>query len=116
MGSQLLVVILISTLFASQTASARTWLIEPDGTGEVPTIQAGIALAVDGDTVLIAAGTYSEPPSQTPSSHFNKQPLHQGGFCVRGQCFFDFAYRSLFFLFNIAIRAQRAPEHDGSVE
>ena len=35
-------------------ASARTWYILPDGTGDAPTIQAGIDSAAIADTVLVA--------------------------------------------------------------
>lgn len=38
----------------------RTWRIEPDGSGDAPTIQAGIDSSYDTDTVLVAAGTYYE--------------------------------------------------------
>ena len=38
---------------------ARTWYIKPDGTGDAATIQSGVTAATNGDTVLLAPGTFS---------------------------------------------------------
>lgn len=46
---------------------ARTWLILPDGTGDAPTIQAGIDSSVIGDSVVLGCGTYYEANLQMKS-------------------------------------------------
>ena len=39
---------------------SRTWHILPDGSGDAPTIRAGVDSAAVGDTLEIACGTYYE--------------------------------------------------------
>ena len=51
------IIILISTL---DDAVARTWQIKENGTGDAPTVQAGIDSAAAGDSVLVGPGTYFE--------------------------------------------------------
>jgi hypothetical protein len=52
-----LVLVMLSGPYVSY---ARTWHISPDGSGDAPTIKAGIDSAAAGDTVLVACGTYYE--------------------------------------------------------
>ncbi len=47
-------------LVISHPAFSRTWYIKPDGTGDAPTIQAGVDSALAGDTVLVAPGVYAD--------------------------------------------------------
>jgi hypothetical protein len=47
------------TFSLTTAGSARTWYITPDGTGDAPTIQAGIdSAAVDGDEVVLSNGLF----------------------------------------------------------
>ncbi len=51
--------LLLALTLASTSASGRTWRILPDGSGDAPTIQAGVDSAASGDTVLVAEGLYA---------------------------------------------------------
>ena len=51
--------IALITLFAAAgSAQAATYLLEPDGTGDFPNIQAAVDAAVDGDEILLADGVF----------------------------------------------------------
>lgn len=46
-------------LFSATGAQGATWHVDPSGSGDATTIQAGINLAAPGDTVLLANATYT---------------------------------------------------------
>lgn len=50
----------ISVSLSTEFALSRTWYIKADGSGDAPTIQAGIDSAVVGDVVLVAPGEYDD--------------------------------------------------------
>src|SRR5262245_33670767 len=62
-------VVVVGSLLGPTYAAARDWRITPDGSGDAPTIQAGVDSASAGDVVLLAPGTYtwtsqaSSPPA-----------------------------------------------------
>jgi predicted outer membrane repeat protein len=49
----------VEVLAIALTAAARTWYITPDGTGDAPTIQAGLDSADAGDEVVLAEGIFT---------------------------------------------------------
>jgi len=53
-------VALIVLLAAAMPSAARTWSVAQDGSGDWTTIQESFDAAASGDTILIAAGRYSE--------------------------------------------------------
>jgi predicted outer membrane repeat protein len=50
----------VAMLLTPAMSTPRTWYITPDGTGDAPTIHAGLDSAAVGDTVSVACGTYYE--------------------------------------------------------
>jgi len=50
----------IAVLVGAGAASAEIWNVDPEGTGDAPTIQAAIDAAESGDTILLAPGLYRD--------------------------------------------------------
>ena len=52
----------LALVLSASPASARTWYVKPDSTGDVPTISVAVdSAAAQGDTVLLADGTFTGP-------------------------------------------------------
>ena len=57
MWPRILVALIAILVYAAATESA-TWYIKADGTGDAPSIQAGVDSATAGDTVLVGPGIH----------------------------------------------------------
>lgn len=55
---RVILVSVVSILVFTPVSWARTWYVNPDGTGDAPTIQAAVDSAGSGDTILLADGVY----------------------------------------------------------
>lgn len=80
-------------------ASAATWLVRPDGTGDVPTIQAALDAAASGDEIVLASGTYRG------AGNFNLNPLGKAVWLhsesgVPAECVIDCDYEGRGFDFD----------------
>ena len=52
-------VILLFLLFFTSPASARDWLVAPDGSGDAPTIAAAIDSVMGGDRIVLLDGIFT---------------------------------------------------------
>jgi predicted outer membrane repeat protein len=55
---------LVSLVSSLHPASAATYLVRPDGSGDFPTIQAAIQAAVNGDVIELADGVFRGPDNR----------------------------------------------------
>ena len=53
------IILLTISFMITNVAHGTTWHIKPDGTGDAPTIQAGIDLATFFDVIELANGTFA---------------------------------------------------------
>ena len=56
-----LAISLVVFLGLAASTHAATWIVRADGSGDFPTIQAGLTGSAAGDTLELADGTYSGP-------------------------------------------------------
>jgi len=54
-----LLLLLAWPLLLTAPSLAATWIVQPDGTGDFPTIQAAVDAASDGDEILLADGVFT---------------------------------------------------------
>ncbi|MBN2171008.1 MAG: hypothetical protein JW819_06805 [Candidatus Krumholzibacteriota bacterium] len=70
-GSRLLIVLCLASL--AVPASAAEHLVRANGSGDQPTIAAALAVAISGDTITLADGTFSGPGNR--DLDFESRPL-----------------------------------------
>jgi hypothetical protein len=56
---RLMLAVMVAVIAFSVPASAKIWHISPDGTGDAPTIRAGVDSAAAGDILLLADGVFT---------------------------------------------------------
>jgi len=78
-------IVVVALASASAPASARTWQINVDGTGDAPTIQAAIDSAAAGDEIVVGPGRYTWT-NQGGGSDYAMITILRGrsGFTLRG--------------------------------
>ncbi|GJM43933.1 MAG: hypothetical protein DHS20C21_07750 [Gemmatimonadota bacterium] len=63
---------LACALFTS--AEARTWVVNSEGTGDAPTLQAAVDSTAVGDTIFVSAGDYEGPVILKQGTHLVGEP------------------------------------------
>lgn len=77
----------LGTPLACLTDSMRIWYVNVEGTGDLPTIGAAVAVARVGDTVLVAPGRYTWANQGTGDPHVGLVyvPAYHTGFSIVGE-------------------------------
>ena len=83
MPNRLMGAILGAFLMHALPCEAKSWLVNPDQTGDAPTIQAAIDSATAGDEVVLAAGTYTGTNQGTPD--YSWMARLKAGVSLRGE-------------------------------
>jgi len=83
--SALVVIVILS---CPTSSTARTWYINPDGSGDAPTIQAAIDSCTDSDIVELASGTYTSDGNRDVD-FFGKQITVRGKTGDAADCVID---------------------------
>ena len=79
--------VVVAVLSGAGPAAGRTWYVKVDGTGDVPTIQAGVDSAAPGDVILAAPGRYTWANQGGGSVTFGLVNIARGrdGFTLRSE-------------------------------